>query len=333
MTVGLPTPQLRLRRRPHPGYRHPAPAPWMVARGLAGRQGVDLAASYELCRRMNAAHGRTYYFATRFLPPSRRRHVHALYGFARYADDLVDHMDLSWEPSQRRKALEAWSAEFLTSLETGHTEEPVLAAVLDTVRELRIRHDDLRAFLASMAMDLELTRYPTYGDLSTYVYGSAAVIGSMMLPVLGSHEGNSRQPQARARAMDLGVAFQLTNFLRDVAEDWDRDRIYLPLEDLDQFGVTERDFHSRRVGPAFRQLLAFEARRTRALYQRAEAGWAMLPPASQRCIRIAHRLYREILDRIEAADWQVFHVRAAVPATRKLTVAAHEVIWPTRPTP
>lgn len=111
-----------------------------------------------------------------------------------------------------------------------------------------------------------------------------------------------------------------------------RGRIYLPLEDLDRFGVTESDFHARRAGPAFRRLLVFEAQRTRALYRRAEAGWAMLPPASQTCIRIAHRLYREILDRIEAADWQVFHVRAAVPPTRKLAVAARELIWPTRPT-
>ncbi|MGH8901251.1 MAG: phytoene/squalene synthase family protein [Egibacteraceae bacterium] len=286
-----------------------------------------MATSYELCRRMNAAHGRTYYFATRFLPASKRRHVHALYGFARYADDLVDHMDLSWGPSRRRRALEAWSARFLTGLETGHTEEPVLAAVLDTVRELGIPHDDLRAFLTSMAMDLEVTRYPTYEDLYVYVYGSAAVIGSMMLPVLGSIH-----PSARDRAMDLGIAFQLTNFLRDVAEDWDRGRIYLPLEDLDRFGVTERDFRARHVGPAFRRLLAFEAQRTRALYRRAEAGWSMLSPESQACIRIAHRLYSEILDRLEAADWQVFDVRAAVPATRKLAVATRELIWPTRPT-
>ncbi|MGH8898217.1 MAG: phytoene/squalene synthase family protein [Egibacteraceae bacterium] len=315
------------------GYRHPEPSTQIVAKCLAGREHVDLATSYELCRRMNASHGRTYYFATRFLPASKRRHVHALYGFARYADDLVDHMDLSWAPSQRRRALEAWSAEFLAGLETGHTEEPVLAAVLDTVRELGIHHDDLRDFLASMAMDLEVTRYPTYDDLSAYVYGSAAVIGSMMLPVLGSCEGNPHHLQARDRAMDLGVAFQLTNFLRDVAEDWNRGRIYLPLEDLDRFGVTEWDFHARQVGPAFRRLLAFEAQRARALYRRAEAGWALLPPTSRPCIRIAHRLYREILDRIEAADWQVFHVRASVPAKRKLAVAARELILPTRPTP
>ncbi len=307
-------------------YRHPAPSTAIVAAGVAGRQTVDLATSYELCRRMNAAHGRTYYFATRFLPAAKRRHVHALYGFARYADDLVDHMDLSWDAARRRKELEAWSEEFLRSLEAGRTDEPVLVAVLHTVQQLGIDHDDLRAFLRSMAMDLTVTRYPTYDDLSVYVYGSAAVIGSMMLPVLGP-----THPDARARAMDLGVAFQLTNFLRDVAEDWDRGRIYLPLEDLDRFGVGEQDFRDRRVGPGFRRLLAFEARRTRALYRRAEEGWAMLTPSSRRCIRVAHRLYAEILDRIEAADWQVFGVRAAVPPGRKAAVAVRELVRPSRP--
>ncbi len=303
------------------GYGHPAPSTQIVAESLAGRDGqVDLATSYELCRRLNAAHGRTYYFATRFLPAAQRHHVHVLYGFARYADDLVDHLDLCWEPAQRRAALEEWSAQFLASLETGGTDDPVLQAVVHTVTELGIRHDDLRAFLRSMAMDLTVTRYATYDDLYGYVYGSAAVIGSMMLPVLGAVH-----PDARKRAMDLGVAFQLTNFLRDVAEDYDRGRIYLPTEDLERFGVSEWDFHARHLSPAFRRLLAFEVDRTRALYRRAEAGWVMLAPSSQACIRIAHRCYAAILDRIEAADYQVFRTRAAVPTWRKAAIAAREL--------
>lgn len=310
------------------GYRHPHPSPALVTRdvGLTGDPPVDLAASYDLCRRLHATHGRTYYFATRFLPAERRHHVHALYGFARYADDLVDHHALSWTLEERRSALEQWTETFLASLESGESSDPVLRAVLATVRELRIPHEDLRAFLRSMAMDLTVTRYATYADLSVYVHGSAAVIGTMMLPVLGATD-----PQARARAMDLGVAFQLTNFLRDVAEDWDRGRIYLPLEDLDAFGVTEWDFHSRHVGPAFRRLLAFEAARTRALYRRAEEGWSLLPPSSRRCIRIAHRLYGGILDALEHGDYQVFRTRACVPGLRKAHVALAELVRPTPP--
>jgi 15-cis-phytoene synthase len=299
------------------GYRHPPPAPAFVG----GRVGVSVERSYELCRRLHAAHGRTFYFATRFLPAERRRHVHALYAFARYADDLVDHLALSWDPARRRRSFEAWIDEFRVALATGRTSEPVLVAVLHTVEELAIRHDDLEAFLRSMAMDLTVARYRTYADLSAYTYGSAAVIGSMMLPVLGATHRD-----ARARAMDLGVAFQLTNFLRDVAEDWDRGRIYLPLEDLDRFGVIEHDFRLRHVGPAFRRLLAFEIARTRALYRRAEAGWAMLPPASRTCIRVAHRLYAGILDAIEGCDYQVFRVRATVPARSKAAVAFTEAV-------
>ncbi|HSJ45043.1 MAG TPA: phytoene/squalene synthase family protein [Euzebyales bacterium] len=311
-----------------PGYRHPAPSTAIVADGLPDDRRVDLATSYELCRRLNAAHGRTYYFATRFLPRHQRHHVHALYGFARYADDLVDHFDLDWSDAQRRAALEAWSADFLACLDRGHSDDPVLKAVVATVYELGIAHDDLRAFLRSMAMDLTVIRYDTYEDLYGYMYGSAAVIGAMMLPVLGG-----RHPDARARAMDLGIAFQLTNFLRDVAEDWDRGRIYLPQEDLARFDVSEDHFRRRRVTPQLRSLLAFEIDRTRMLYRRAEEGWGMLAPRSQACIRIAHRLYGEILDRIEATGYQVFDHRASVPTPRRLAVAGREVLRRPRPVP
>ena len=308
------------------GYAHPAPSSTIVARSVGARTApVDLASSYEVCRRLNRAHGRTYYFATQFLPAATRRHVYALYGFARYADDLVDHLDLGWDVRQRRTAFEGWAGGFLDGLETGRSADPVLAAVVQTVNDLGISRDDLHAFLRSMAMDLAVTRYATFEDLYEYVYGSAGVIGAMMLPVLGSDH-----PQARDRAIDLGIAFQLTNFLRDIGEDWDRGRIYLPLEDLDRFGVTEMDFRVRHITPGLRRLLAFEVTRTRELYRRAEAGWAMLAPSSRACVRIAHRLYAQILDRIEAADYDVFSRRAAVATTRKLAVAAREIARPTR---
>ncbi len=304
------------------GYTHPNPTTDIVTAmvGSARGEAVSLATSYELCRRINAAHGRTYYFATRLLPAHKRPHVHALYAFARYADDLVDHLGLEWTPQDRRRELEAWTAGFLADMAAGETEDPVLKAVIHTVTTLGIDHDDLDAFLTSMAMDLTVTRYATYDDLHTYVYGSAAVIGSMMLPVLEPTTATARGP-----AMELGIAFQLTNFIRDVAEDFERGRIYLPLEDLDRFGVTDEHFRSRFVGPELRRLLAFEIERTRALYRRAEAGWAMLPPASARCIRTAHHLYAGILDRVERCGYQVFQVRASVPGWQKATVAVREM--------
>jgi phytoene synthase len=311
------------------GYVHPTPSTEIVAAALAERPGgasggpVDLATSYEICRRINAAHGRTYYFATRLLPAAKRPHVHALYAFARYADDLGDHLGLGWTPEQRRDALQSWTAAFLADLDAGRTEDPVCTAVIHTIRTLGIGHDDIRSFLTSMAMDLTVTRYETYDDLYGYVHGSAAVIGSMMLPVL-----EPTSPAARRPAMDLGVAFQLTNFIRDVAEDVERGRIYLPMEDLRRFEVSPADLRARQVTPGLRRLLAFEIARTRALYRRAEVGWALLPPASARCVRTAHHLYAGILDRVEASGYQVFRVRAAVPAWRKAAIAVRELAGP-----
>ncbi|WP_370325779.1 phytoene/squalene synthase family protein [Euzebya sp.] len=307
------------------GYAHPSPSTAIVDAVLGGRDGrvVDLATSYEICRRINAAHGRTYYAATRLLPPDKRPHVHALYAFARYADDLVDHLDLAWTPAERRRALESWSDAFLADLRAGRSDDPVGKAVVHTMQVMAVDHADVEAFLRSMAMDLTVTRYETYDDLAVYVHGSAAVIGTMTLPVL-----EPLTPEARRPAMQLGIAFQLTNFIRDVAEDHARGRIYLPLEDLDRFGVTEAHLRSRQVGPELRRLLAFEIARTRALYRRAEDGWAMLPPASARCIRTAHRLYAGILDRVEASDYQVFRDRAVVPTWQKATVVAHELLRP-----
>ncbi|PSO51758.1 MAG: phytoene synthase [Actinobacteria bacterium QS_5_72_10] len=267
----------------------------MVA-GAARRAGpLDLDACYDLCRRVHAAHGRTYYLATRLLPPARRAHVHALYGFARYADDLVDHAALAWTPAQRREALEAWSAELVQALEgeaRSAPRDPVLRAAAHTITTLGIESGDVRAFLGSMAMDLTVTRYPTFDDLHGYVAGSGAAIGAMMLPVLGCHD-----PRARPPARSLGIAFQLTNFLRDVAEDWDRGRLYVPLADLEAFGVTEWDFHARHVGPRMRRLLAFQAAR-----------------------RVADRLYRAILCEIADGDYQVFQRRAALSRRRRLAL-------------
>lgn len=310
------------------GYRHPGPSPRLVAGPHPGSG--ELAACYETCRRLNAAHGRTYYFASRFLPARRRPHVHALYAFARYTDDLVDHLALGWGLQDRRAALVAWRHQLVDALgapeETSASAHPVLRALAHTVATLSIPHEDLTAFVDSMEMDLAVARYDTFEQLHHYMHGSAAVIGTMMLPVLGA-----RDPRARPPAMHLGVAFQLTNFLRDVGEDWDRGRVYLPLEDLDRFGVTDWDLHSRHVSPRLRRLLAFEAQRARGFYRRAEEGWAWLPSWSRRCVRIAHRLYGGILDDLEAGGFQVFARRASVPPARRTAIALRELGLPSRP--
>jgi phytoene synthase len=164
-----------------------------------------------------------------------------------------------------------------------------------------------------MAMDLDTATYDTWDDLLGYMDGSAAVIGEMMLPIL-----EPLSPEAIAPARDLGLAFQLTNFLRDVAEDLDRGRVYIPQEDLRDHGA---DPARRVVDDAWRSLMRFKIDRCRALYRSADRGIDLLPPASARCIGAARVLYAEILDRIEAAGYDVFTTRATVPTWRKATLA------------
>jgi phytoene synthase len=272
-----------------------------------------LGRSYAHCRELNRRHGTTYYWSTYALPREKRPHVWALYGFCRHADDIVD--DLADVPVETRAAaLHDLGARFFAALDAGRSDDPVLAAVVDTVH--RFGHDPacFQRFLAAMAMDLTVSSYATYDDLLGYMDGSAAVIGEMLLPIL-----EPTSPDAFGHARDLGLAFQLTNFLRDVAEDLDRGRVYIPQEDLDRFGADPR---RRRVDDAWRELSRFEIARCRELYRSADLGIAMLPPSSARCVRAARVLYAGILDRIEAADHDVFSRRARVPTWRKLATVA-----------
>ena len=269
---------------------------------------VTLAASYELCRQFNKRHGTTYYWSTKVLPADKRPHVHALYGFCRYADDIVD--ELGPVPvAQREAALATFGERFFRDLAAGSSEDPVLMAVVDTVRRFPIDPECFRRFLRSMTMDLTVTTYETWEDLLVYMDGSAAVIGEMMLPIL-----EPREPAAFGHARDLGNAFQLTNFLRDVNEDLDRGRVYIPQEDVRRFGV---DLERRQCSPEFVALMRFEIDRCRALYESADLGISMLPPRSARCIMAARSLYSRILERIEDANYDVFARRASVPTAQK----------------
>ena len=277
---------------------------------------MTLTASYELCRRLNARHGRSYYLATLLLPAWKRPHVHALYGFARYADEIVDSFTMAGD---RARALDGLVARLAVTLEGGTTDDPVLPAFAQTVRSFGIEHGDIEAFLRSMRADLTVVRYETYDDLLAYMDGSAAVIGTMMLPVLEPLPG--MREKAHEPARQLGLAFQLTNFLRDVAEDLARGRVYLPLEDLDRFGVEVTDLERDIPTPALRELLAFQIRRARGHYTRAVKGIGLLTPSSRPCVRAAFQLYGGILDRIEAAGYDVLGGRAAVPGRRRLATS------------
>ncbi|MBW3611126.1 MAG: phytoene/squalene synthase family protein [Actinobacteria bacterium] len=274
---------------------------------------VTLEQSYARCRSLNRRYGTTYYWSTKALPRVKRHHVWALYGFCRYADDIVDDLGSSTPTDVRAKALADFGDRFFVDLEAGDSDDDVLKAVVHTVRAFGIDPDCFRRFLRSMTMDLTVSAYETWDDLCVYMDGSAAVIGEMMLPIL-----EPTSPAATAHAQDLGNAFQLTNFLRDVNEDLDRGRVYVPQEDLRRFGA---DPWLRRATPQWRAVMAFEIERCRALYRSADIGLALLPPSSVRGIRAARILYAGILERIEAQGGDVFSRRARVPTWRKaLTV-------------
>jgi phytoene synthase len=274
---------------------------------------ITLEESYQRCRQLNRQHGTTYFWSTYLLPKAKRPHVHALYGFCRYADEIVDDLGSTVPVDARMQAMADFGDRFFVDLERGQSDDPVLKAVVHTVKAFDIDPECFRRFMRSMTMDFTVDAYETWEDLLDYMDGSAAVIGEMMFPILEPVD-----QAAFSHARDLGNAFQLSNFLRDVAEDLDRGRVYVPQEDLRKF---DADPWARTVTPAWRDLMAFEIARNRRLYESADIGIPMLPARSARCIRGARALYSGILDQIEAAGYDVFSSRVRVPTWKKLAVA------------
>jgi 15-cis-phytoene synthase len=286
-----------------------------------------LRAAYATCRELNARHGRTYFLATRLLPASRRPAVHALYGFARYADDIVDELGDARPAAEKAARLDALAAQLQHALAGRPAGHPVLAAVADTARRYEIDPAHFAAFMTSMRMDTSVAEYATFDDLAVYMHGSAAVIGLQMLPILGT---TVPYAEAEGPAAALGVAFQITNFLRDVGEDLDRGRVYLPADELAAFGV-DRELlmwcrRTRRPDPRVRRALAYLVAHTRAVYRRAAPGVDMLEPVSRACVACAFVLYRGILDQIEADDYHVLHRRVSVPVRTRAAVAVPGVV-------
>lgn len=272
---------------------------------------ADLAAAYAECRRINAQHGRSYYLATLLLPAPKRPAIHALYALARVADDLVDH-----PRTDPAAALDALHRQLREGADGAH---PVVTAARDTIARWQIPLPLFDDFFAAMRMDLHVSSYATWGDLLGYMHGSAAVIGLQTLPILGPLRGLADVAAPYAR--DLGLGFQLTNFIRDVGEDLDRGRIYLPQEDLDRFDVTAAQLSDRTVDGRVRALLAFEIERARGLLATASLGIRLLDPTSRDCVRTALLLYGGILDEVERARYRVLDRRVSVGAGRRAALA------------
>jgi len=282
----------------------------------AGITDPDLRASYEECKRLNALHGKTYYLATLLLPKAKRPFVHALYGFARYADEIVDDLASELSIEEKSEALSNWGNGVLADLKKGTSEDHVGRALIDTVKRFDIPHEHFEAFLHSMTMDLTVQEYETYEDLLEYVYGSAAVIGLEMVPILGPLHNDAFEA-----AKKLGIAFQLANFIRDVDEDLDRGRVYLPIKELAQFGVTREMLEERVLTPEIIEALKFQIARVRQLQAEAAPGIAMLEATSRPCIEAASTLYCGIVDEVEKIGYDIFNQRAKTSTGRRIRVA------------
>jgi len=282
----------------------------------AGIIDPQLRASYEECKRLNALHGKTYYLATLLLPKAKRPFVHALYGFARYADEIVDDLASTLTDAEKAAELKTWGDGVLAGLQSGDSSDQVGRALIDTVTRFNIPHEHFVAFLHSMTMDLTVTKYANYEALLEYVYGSAAVIGLEMVPILGALSQGAYEP-----AEKLGVAFQLANFIRDVGEDLDRGRVYLPQDELAQFGVDREMLEARTLTPEIKAALKFQIERVHQLQREATPGILQLEPASRPCIEAASELYCGIVDEVEAIGYDIFNKRAKTSTGRRMRVA------------
>jgi phytoene synthase len=272
-------------------------------------------AAYQHCDAITRHYSRTFSMASRLLPPEKRRAVRALYAFCRITDNIVDN---SQPEALRLSSLEEWRK--TVSDPCMAETNPVALAWVDTQRRFQIPSGYAAQLIDGVARDLDQRRYATFNDLAGYAYGVASTVGLMAMHIVGF-----KNAEALPYAVKLGVALQLTNILRDIGEDWKNGRLYLPQDELDQFGVTEDGINSHYVTPQWRELMQFQIERNRRLYQESWEGIQLLDPDGRLAIGAAAGLYRAILQDIEKQDYNIFTHRARVSTLGKLIRLP--VIW------
>jgi phytoene synthase len=269
---------------------------------------------YAECRRVMWGASKNYSFASRFLPRDKQPHVQALYALLRVGDDRVDVTHEGF--ASPLAAIEDWERAYWRAFESGHSEHPVLRAYLNTALECGIPAESMRPYFRAMKEDLTVRRFPTFADLLHYMDGSAIVVGRAMTHILGV-----RPPYTIAETLthadSLSIAMQLSNFWRDVSEDWERGRVYIPGEDLKRFGVTDANLGAAQITPQFIRLLEFEFERTEAYYRQARAGVLRLQ-TGRWGVMSGLEVYRAILPSIRRNGYDVFTRRAGASRPRKL---------------
>lgn len=281
---------------------------------------TELRRAYAHCRQITREHAKTFYLATRFLPNEKQRSIFAIYGLCRYVDDLIDEAeDLITNSRVERHDLESVIDEFKTKLqesyETKRSDNLILMAFSDTLKSFHIPIRHPLELMEGVCMDLVKNRYQTFDELYDYAYKVASVVGLMTAEVFGYSDR-----RAITHAIDLGIAMQLTNILRDIGEDLNRNRIYIPQEDLERFGLTELDLFQHTTDERFVALMRFQIDRARRYYASADEGISMLNADSRLPVILARENYSRILDVIEAKTYQVYDHRAYLTTTQKLKI-------------
>jgi len=262
--------------------------------------------AYARCEAITSVHSRSFHLASGLLPAEKRQAARALYAFCRVSDNIVDQLEGNVEA-----ALNNWRQRVLKPVPT--EDDPVALAWADARLRYRIPTSYAEQLIDGVTRDLYQTRYYTFADLATYAYGVASTVGLMSMHIIGFSG-----PEAIPYAIKLGVALQVTNILRDVGEDWRAGRVYLPREELELFGLSEKDLAAGRVHDRWRDFMRFQISRNRQLYKEAWPGISLLHKDGRLAITAAAAFYQAILDDIEAHDYNVFDRRAHVSAWGKL---------------
>ncbi|MBE9222505.1 phytoene synthase [Cyanobacterium stanieri LEGE 03274] len=277
--------------------------------------------SYEYCRQVTAKYSKTFYLGTLLMPKQKRKAIWAIYVWCRRTDELVDGPQAKFTTPE---TLDLWETQLESVFDGQPIDDPDVALV-DTLSHFPMDIQPFRDMIAGQRMDLYRNRYDTFEELDLYCYRVAGTVGLMSSAVLGVDDRNVSVPWNRQsiivpeqEAIALGIANQLTNILRDVGEDIDRNRIYLPLEDLAKFDYTEEDLFNKVIDDRWRNLMRFEIKRARKYYVDAERGIRALNPDGRWPVWTALMLYQGILDVIEKNDYDVFNRRAFVPTPNKM---------------
>ena len=269
--------------------------------------------------RATAAGSKSFYYATRFFPPELARAAHGVYWYCRTTDDMVDE---ATDVRQAASDLEHWESALRSALKNGKSENPVLHLFAAVAREHSIPHEYAFDLLEGMRMDLRGQRYRNFDELRVFCYRVASVVGLMMMHVIGF----SGQPHGYA--INLGIALQLTNILRDIGEDVRRGRVYIPLEEMEEFSYHELHLLQCVKNENFKRLMEFQCARARRFYAASQQGIPMLNREGRFAVEVAARVYAGILSRIESMDYDVFNRRAVVPASQKYWITARTMAVP-----